>query len=163
MTESEHIDQIIKDSLDCLYKKDAVLLNAAHHAQERCIAFRFSLYFYQKMQLSFSNYDIDCEYNKDKEELKQFSQNKSWAAPDLIVHKRCKDNQNLVVIEFKGFWAKEENKERDEKKIQEFVKRYNYKYGFCIIFYPNYAEIEFYNQEKSEPLHFKWPECLNKE
>lgn len=135
------IDRIINKSLDLLYSKDKKLFT--NDLCERCLAFRFGLYFYQIMQeenCSNFDYDIDMEYNRHKADIKYTQKLKNGTYPDLIVHKRNTDKKNLLVIEFKK-WKDNYTIKRliknDITKIEEFVDcngKYKYKYGASIIF-----------------------------
>lgn len=135
------IERIINMSLDLLYSKDKKIFK--NDLCERCIAFRFGLYFYQIMQeenCSNFGYDIDMEYNRHKADIKYTQKLKNGTYPDLIVHKRNTDKKNLLVIEFKK-WKDNYTIKRliknDITKIEEFVDcqgDYRYKYGASIIF-----------------------------
>lgn len=135
------IERIINKSLDQLYSKDEELFT--NDLCERCMAFRFGLYFYQIMQeenCSDFDYDIDMEYNRHMIYSKILPDWPNGAYPDLIVHRRGYDTDNLLVIEFKK-WKKNYTIKRlikdDLTKIEEFVDcngKYKYKYGASIIF-----------------------------
>lgn len=133
------IERIINKSLDRLYIKDEELFT--NDLCERCLAFRFGLYFYQIMQEEKnSEYDIDMEYNRHYENMKYTQKLKNGTYPDLIVHKRNTNKKNLLVIEFKK-WKKNYTIKRlikdDLTKIEDFVDcngKYKYKYGASIIF-----------------------------
>lgn len=133
------IERIINKSLDQLYSKDEELF--INELCERSIANKFGLYFYQIMQVEkFSGYDIDMEYNRHKAGEKALPDWPNGAYPDLIVHRRGNDIDNLLVIEFKK-WKKNYTIKRlikdDLTKIEEFVDcngKYKYKYGASIIF-----------------------------
>ena len=133
------IERIINKSLDLLYSKDKKIFK--NDLCERCIAFRFGLYFYQIMQEEkYSDYDIDMEYNRHYANIKYTQKLKNGTYPDLIVHKRNTDENNLLVIEFKK-WKKNYTIKRlikdDITKLKEFVDRqgeYSYSYGASILF-----------------------------
>lgn len=133
------IERIINKSLDQLYSKDKKLFT--NDLCERCLAFRFGMYFYQIMQEEkYSDYDIDMEYNRHYANIKYTQKLKNGTYPDLIVHKRNTDKKNLLVIEFKK-WKKNYTIKRlikdDITKLEEFVDcngKYKYKYGASIIF-----------------------------
>lgn len=130
------IERIINKSLDQLYSKDEELFT--NDLCERCIAFRFGLYFYQIMQEEkHSDYDIDMEYNRHIADIKRFPQKPNGAYPDLLVHRRGYDTDNLLVIEFKKWDSSKKDIEEDLKKLEEFIDcwgEYKYKYGASIIF-----------------------------
>ena len=54
--------------------------------------------------------------------------------PDLIVHKRHSNEDNLLVLEFKTWWNKDQR--ADKNKIKGFINpngMYHYKYGAVIL------------------------------
>lgn len=130
------IERIINKSLDLLYSKDKKLFT--NDLCERSIANKFGLYFYQIMQEEkFSGYDIDMEYNRHKAGKKELPDWPNGAYPDLIVHRRGNDIDNLLIIEFKKWDSSKKDIEEDLKKLEEFVNcrgEYSYKYGASIIF-----------------------------
>lgn len=89
----EKINQIIDD----FYEKDKELLeyqNQYNIISERCISFRLGIYFQKK----FSKYNVDCEYNRDMDNVKTIDEKKVY--PDIIVHNR-KTFNNLIWVEIK--------------------------------------------------------------
>ena len=132
------IERIINQSLDLLYSKDEELFT--NDLCERCIAFRFGLYFYQIMQeenCSNSDYDIDMEYNRHMIYSKRLPDWLNGSYPDLIVHRRGDDTDNLLVAEFKKWDSSKKDIKDDITKLEEFVDcqgDYRYKYGASIIF-----------------------------
>lgn len=130
------IERIINKSLDLLYSKDEELF--INELCERSIANKFGLYFYQIMQEDIcSDYDIDMEYNRHKAGKKTLPDWPKGAYPDLIVHRRGYDTDNLLVIEFKKWDSSKKDIEDDITKLEEFVDcqgEYSYKYGASIIF-----------------------------
>lgn len=132
------IERIINKSLDQLYSKDEELF--INELCERSIAYKFGLYFSQFMQEEKPGYDIDMEYNRHKAGEKVLPCKPNGTIPDLIVHKRNTDENNLLVIEFKK-WKKNYTIKRlikdDITKLKEFVDRqgeYSYSYGASILF-----------------------------
>ena len=56
--------------------------------------------------------------------------------PDLILHKRGNNENNILIIECKGWWSSEEAIQNDREKIMQFLhsERYQYLFGLQIIF-----------------------------
>jgi len=160
----------LNNALSELFKKDKILIK--NNINERTISHRLAIY----LQKEFQDYDVDCEYNRRGSEIKIIEIPKgkdgneikiSWddleqktVFPDIIVHKRNNDRNNLVVIELKKS-TNFVNKSYDEKKLKSFTRKdsYNYKYGFFIfidIDYPDsgsYFEI-FQNGEKVKRINY---------
>lgn len=64
MEEINIIKEKINQIIDKFYQKDKELLeyqNQYNTIAERCIAFRLGIYFQER----FSEYNVDCEYNRD--------------------------------------------------------------------------------------------------
>ena len=86
------------------------------------------------LQTQFSDWHVDVEYNRDKNQVKEL--NNENVHPDIIVHIRDTDN-NLLVIEVK----KSNNLkliDDDRKRLIKFTSqegKYKYLFGFLVIFY----------------------------
>jgi hypothetical protein len=132
-------DSIIKEKLSTaihlLFKNDAFLLE--NYVHERTIGHKLAEY----LQLQFSEWHVDCEYNKhnlDEKILIRECPNKSKRRvyPDIIIHHRGTDEYNLVVIEIKPYKRKKVNC-WDNVKLVEFTKQssdYKYQLGVFIGF-----------------------------
>ena len=134
------IKNIIKKALDKLYKEDynsLICLNHKKHVGERACVFRFGIYFNQilKRHKQFNGYNLDCEYNRNNDDPKR-NKDGELIIPDIILHKRGNNENNLVVIEFKGWWSDEKNQKDDIDKLKKMVDpygKYKYQYGYSII------------------------------
>lgn len=108
------------------------------HAHEWSICFKFGVYFYNYINSNniLKKYDLDAEYNRDIEGVKRLSIRPNGCYPDLILHKRGSNENNILMIECKGWWANENDIEEDKKKITEFLnsERYKYMFGLLIVF-----------------------------
>ena len=151
-------ENMIKLALDKLYNDDSYLFNIdtsskiKKHVGERAIVFRFGLYFQQELDKYefFNDFKLDCEYNRSGSNPKQLQIIGNRFFPDLILHKRGDNKNNLLVIEFKGWWNK--NQIYDEKKIKEMVKEdgeFRYCEGYTILLEKNREQV------KLKPLHSK--------
>ena len=143
---------LIKKALKKLYCVDGELLNiqdstlnrAQKHVAERCVAFKFGVYFGEQMKDSsscMSNYNLDAEYNRHIHDVKALPEFENGCIPDLVLHKRHTDELNCAVFEFKGWWNP--NWSKDKKKVKALVSpegKYRYKYGFVILFGKTYEE-----------------------
>jgi len=82
--------------LDKLYSKDKDLFFYKTNdpkAAERCLTFRLGYY----LQNEFKNYNVDSEYNRHIKNVKVLDDKNVF--PDLIIHKRLNDDNNLLWIE----------------------------------------------------------------
>ena len=131
-------------ALEQLLENDGYLFH--NQANERSLCHRLALY----MEGLFKGYSVDCEYNRSAEESKRMkfdveevekglgnkNSSKDLEAktvyPDIIVHKRGDNSDNLVVIEAK----KDTNKDSDNDKIKikKYMNQLKYKNGFLVKF-----------------------------
>lgn len=132
----ETMKKRVVNALNKLRDKDFFLLKT--NANERTISHKFAEY----LQEEFSEWIVDCEYNRHGEEIKRIdlpSDKITWddteaktVFPDIVVHKRNTDNENLLIIEIKKS-SNKINHQFDKKKIEAFTKEpYNYKIGLFI-------------------------------
>lgn len=134
------IKRLIEKALDKLYKEDynsLICLNHEKHVGERACVFRFGIYFSQilKREKQFKGYNLDCEYNRNYDDPKRRN-NGNLMIPDIILHKRGNNDNNIVVIEFKGWWSDVKSQKDDIYKLKELVDpygKYKYQYGYSII------------------------------
>ena len=155
----EHLDELIEIALNRLYQEDHYLIynrpnvrlsrNEHHHVGERTIVFRFAHYLQCLMDQSgrFSEYVIDCEYNRNGSHVKSLPNGFPRTFPDLIIHKRNSNDFNLLVIEFKPWW--ENNSDRilnDVKKLSGFTSfrpMFDYRFlkGYFILIERNQSDL----------------------
>ena len=123
-------------ALDLFYEKDAHLIEINVH--ERSIAHKFAEY----LQLLFPEYNVDCEYDKhgkytkELEGVKECDEERKTnrILPDIIIHKRGHDRNNLVVFEIK---SKSEATACDIKKLGLMTTKdgeFRYEVGMFIKF-----------------------------
>ena len=142
----EKLNKIINKSLDLLYKKDKYLidnspigyttLDGLHHVGERSIVFRFAYYMQRMIEedTDLSVYNFDCEYNRNGVNKKELPSFPDGVYPDIIIHNRGNNNNNLLVIEVKTYWNSDTAK--DEKKIRELMSKsgeYKFKFGVSLL------------------------------
>lgn len=153
---------------------------------ERSITHKLAEY----LKVTFSNYDVDCEYNwsstedrkkievlaeelyklwrlseKDKKNYKNWELHKEsierQVYPDIIIHKRWNNKENLCIIEVKkSSNTSGEDLEYDRLKMIEYTKngRLWYKHWFFITLQTwkdfkekeNEKEIEYYENWKNK-------------
>jgi hypothetical protein len=146
------IRDAVDQALQELYYNDKYLISNrprdggedANHVSERGIVFRFGIYLYNlcsaKRPLRF--YDIDAEYNRNMYDKKNLPSFPNGTYPDLIVHKRGGNEDNLLVVEFKTWWNNDRT--NDEKRIKEFMAQdgeYRYKLGLSVLLKMEAAEL----------------------
>ena len=127
----EELLEIIQLSLEKLYKFDFDLIRRG--GLERSLSFRFGLYFNEYIaNTSWSNLNIDLEYNKNGLNSKITPSKPNGAHPDLILHRRGENNDNILIIEFKGWWNRT-SRQSDMNKLHDFIDiQGEYKYGMAV-------------------------------
>lgn len=148
----EDVKLLLEDALNCFYKNDYSLMDYKTEdkaVSERCMVFRIGWYIqdYMNKKSKWSSLDLDAEYNRCfghsksmyKQTLDGIKEKIGDAVPDLLIHKRRKNSNNIVVFEFKkkGSYSKS-GKEADYKKLRYFTdssNEYKYKFGLWIVLY----------------------------
>lgn len=86
----------IEEALKKLYQNDYSLIK--RKCSERSIVFRLGLYLANS--LADYGFDVDCEYNKNGNRPKTLW-GRRFNYPDIIVHKRESNENNLLIVEVK--------------------------------------------------------------
>jgi hypothetical protein len=134
MIERKKIKELISESLNELVRYDGELIT--RNVREECINHRFAIYLERNLKtFNIHGYDVDLEYNKNKSRPKEvlLDQGKNLKAirPDIIVHKRIRNDSNLIAFEIKKSYT---TKYDYEKIIGLLRKPYEYSYG-CLVSY----------------------------
>jgi hypothetical protein len=141
----KHVDKAISQLLE----KDSYLL--IHDVNERSISHRLAMYLTDE----FPDHDVDCEYNRNRGEPKRLDLLLSYirkrtvpitdtkartAYPDIIVHRRGSNVENLLVIEIKKT-STVHGEKFDLAKLDSFRKDpYNYNYALYLCLQTGHAE-----------------------
>ena len=131
----KEIENKLENARNKFLKNDKYLLNVK--ANERSMTHKLAEY----LQQEFQEWNVDCEYNKDKEEVKRLyrsDQNNRLIPvnvyPDIIVHKRMMEESNLLVIEAKKSSHSKKSIKEDVEKLSLFMQQFNYKYAVQLTF-----------------------------
>ncbi len=142
----------VNKTLDVLYVNENYLFE--NNSSERNIVFHFAKYFFLQLAGSkFEIYDLDCEYNRNKcdergyKEIKYNYDNKKHIIyPDLILHKRGTNTQNILAIEFKKYTNYNKKSKRNDYfkliALTDSESEFNYKLGLFIIFGATRDDVE---------------------
>lgn len=170
----DELKELVNYSLLQFYKYDKILFEydtESSAVSERCMMFHIGWYMLEKMKTmpKFAWANLDCEYNRNlkypksmyMETLAGIKDKIKDTIPDLLIHKRGNNENNLLVIEFKKGSPKKHDKERDMEKLRYFTNKeheYAYNYGMYIELHKQKADIEVYKDgvQKSH-LNYKLP------
>ena len=135
----ERVQENVKTAIKALRQRDAYLLQK--DVNERSISHKLASY----LQDAFTDWDVDCEYNRDHDDPKLLKRLQIHAEkvspddmhartvfPDIVVHHRG-TGDNLLVIEIK----KKTNQQPDcfdEQKLSEFKCQLGYSYALFLRF-----------------------------
>jgi hypothetical protein len=129
------VKEAVERAIDLLKNEQGYLIMI--DATERAISHYLALYL---MKAFSPDYDVDVEYNRDGYDPKRLdieplnsSSDETRAVtvyPDVIVHKRGTNDQNLLVLEMK---KREGDLAYDKRKLQAFRRELGYKYAAHII------------------------------
>jgi len=133
----------IDKSLYEVYLNHYYLIKKKVH--ERSIVFWFGIYFYQCLQETiYKEYNLDFEYNRNFDDVKRTKSFREGTYPDLILHKRGTNDDNILVLEFKTWWNNNSNSNKDIEKLEDFLNQdgeYRYKFGAFVRFEKERPEV----------------------
>lgn len=131
------VRKMVENALTKLSQNDAQLL--VKNVNERSITHKLAEY----LQQEFADWDVDCEYNRNLDEIKRLRVPRNGVGwddlesktvfPDIIVHKRG-TKKNLLVIEVKKSNSPVPDS-FDRQKLRAFHQEpFNYEFGLFIKF-----------------------------
>ncbi|WHE06027.1 hypothetical protein PGH24_07535 [Thermoanaerobacterium thermosaccharolyticum] len=150
------IEILLKMAIKLLYIKDSYLLEI--NVNERAITHRLAMY----LQMLFTDYDVDCEYNRDfrdkknikftqeevekmlseikvpfKEKIKKFLEedNEDYLECSVypdIIIHKRNSNNNLLAIEVKKQNSNEKDDEFDELKLKKYTDANGLSYEYGV-------------------------------
>jgi hypothetical protein len=151
---ADSVEDRLRKAIARLLEEDRFLL--VNNVNERSISHKLA----EHLQVQFSEWHVDCEYNRNHESIKTLKREMpnmsaddteaQTVYPDIIVHHRDTD-QNLLVIEIKKS-SNPDNRNRDLKKLRSFISQLRYTYAAFIEFATGtenvIAKLEFGDTEK---------------
>lgn len=170
----DNAKEIIEYALEQLYKNDSALVqypSIKEAVSENCLLFRIGLYMHDFIRQNslFSNISVDCQYNRNfqhpksmfKPTLEGIEKAVKNPIPDLLLHQRGSNENNLFLIELKKGKPLQKEIENDAEKLCYFTNEtheYKYAYGFSIWLYKrSWARIKVYqNGKERSHLDYVW-------
>lgn len=132
----------IEEAIKLVYQNDSDLIWRNNY--EVTISCKLSQYLFSL----FKDYHVDCEYNKHIDNPKEM--NWVWVRPDIVIHTRWTDENNLVCIEIKKE-TNNEDRNKDYQKLKDFTKNwweYWYKLWVFIDFWKEKPNIIYFTNWK---------------
>lgn len=131
----DELKVIIRRAMDQLLTNEGSIIQ--NHINERTLTAHLANY----LEPFFKNYHVDCEYNRNYEsgkyKPKYLSSHLTY--PDIIIHRRLENKNNLVCIEVKTSYFDSNTLtleiEKDKRKLLDFItpdNGYNFEYGVYI-------------------------------
>ena len=96
------IEKAIVKAVELVLKHDIFLLENA--ANERSVAHKLAEY----LTPLFPEYHVDCEYNRHGIDVKEIERSRR-IYPDIVIHRRNTDDNNLLVVEVKTNQSTDDN------------------------------------------------------
>jgi hypothetical protein len=131
MNQSE-IEARLREAVNRLYEHDVLLLE--YEVGERAVTAKLACY----LAPLFPDYDVDVEYNRHGLDPKVLDLpaichggGTKLIIPDVIVHRRGRDHDNLLVVEVKKE-TNTESRDCDRVKIQGMKQHFKYDWGVLI-------------------------------
>ena len=122
----------LMNAVAVLFERDSLLLEYA--VGERAVAAKLGCY----LASLFPDHDVDVEYNRHGLDAKELDLppechggGEKLIVPDVIVHRRGHDNDNLLVIEVKKD-TNQESRACDRAKILGMRRYFRYKFGVLL-------------------------------
>ncbi len=142
MMKLDVIKRRVRHCIEKIYEDDSDLFDRNNY--EVTISCKLAQYLFTK----FSNYDVDCEYDKHKNNKKEMEIDKQIKErrPDILIHKRGNDENNLAVIEIKKSTSSG-SRRLDYKKLKSMTLQtgeYRYKLGIFINFAVGKYDLTFF-------------------
>jgi hypothetical protein len=134
----QSVRERLKAALETLLIRDSHLLEIGVH--ERALMARVAVY----LAPLFPEYSVDVEYNRHGIEVKRAEipeecatktdrAGKAIIIPDLIVHQRDNDNENLLVLEAKKS-ANRKGQECDRLRLEAMKRELQYRFAALVKF-----------------------------
>lgn len=129
--EQNQLVELLETAVNSVYQEERFLLRFAdgdREGLEQAFVFRTGIYLSRLIaNTGYEILDLDSEYNKNHGGAKTSTRFPNGMRPDLILHRRDSNEQNKLVVEFKGFWNN--NSANDFLKLEDLTSPYeNYSY-----------------------------------
>lgn len=159
----DEIMKMVEMTLDEVYKNEEYIF--VNDVCERNLVFHFARYFYHVYEKynGEKNYSIDCEYNRNRSSFNErkykelvYDGKKHKIYPDVILHQRGSNDNNILAIEFKKYNnINNKEREKDFMKLEALTDRklaYKYKLGLFIVLGKARGKVKIYKFKDGKKL-----------
>ncbi len=147
--EQKQLVKLLKTAVKAVYREKRFLFEFSkgkRRGLEQAFVFRTGIHLSRRLSMtSFRVLDLDSEYNKNHDGIKRSRRFPQGVRPDMIIHERDSNDKNKLVVEFKGYWNK--NIQKDIKKLEDLTSpddEYKYKIGVFVIIGENEASYRYF-------------------
>jgi hypothetical protein len=139
------LGEVVTSAIHSLLARESQLLVA--NAHERTICAHLACY----LKPSFPEWDVDIEYNRHGLDPKKIGvgEEAELVYPDLIIHRRGKE-ENLLVVELKKGDSPQPD-ERDVKKLRAYRLHFAYKFALFLRLSTLHPSVTAYSWVEDEP------------
>ena len=134
---AEDVVRRVHRAVDALIRADSFLFIA--NANERSLTHRLAVY----LEHEFPGFNVDCEYNRHYSQVKSISVpqesyvkpddlNATTIFPDVVVHHRNSDEDNLLIIEAKKSTGRADDWDRE--KLNEYLAQLHSDVAMFVVF-----------------------------
>jgi hypothetical protein len=130
----DELKKIISDSINDLKENDLFILKKENDVSEVSISTKLASYI--TLNIGF-DYSVDTEWNRMLDKHGSYvsktlgSLNDRKVKPDIIIHKRGHNDDNILVIEIKMAW-KNNRKDFDLQKLKAYINELDYQHGLYL-------------------------------
>lgn len=135
--EQTYLVNLLEQAIKRVYEEDRFLFDFSQGERtglEQAFVFRVGIHLNNLLKLTpYKELDLDSEYNKCHGNIKRSRRFPKGLRPDLIIHRRDSNEDNKLVVEFKGWWNC--NIAKDKKKLEDLTEpdeKYHYLIGVLV-------------------------------
>ena len=129
----EVLQNYVLSAVRMVYEKNNILIK--NGANERCVVAHIFACLLGIMGREIGDLSLDFEYNRQgySSESKDMGEKKRRIVPDLVLHRRCTNDDNILVVEVKKNRTTRSRRKHDINKLEKMtLDPYNYQFGLYL-------------------------------
>ena len=136
---NHQLKELLIHAVEKTYQENFLIKNNALKGRagiEQSLVFRVGIHLHELLKdTSYMSLDLDSEYNKFIDDTKRTSHFPKGIRPDLILHSRGNQKNNILAVEFKGWWNMDLESDREKlKDLTDIQGPYCYQLGALVVF-----------------------------